>query len=183
MNERKLTNVELRDLLIENCLDKNGDLVFCNIDLSEFKGKVYLTGWKVGGSADLSYWDVKGNLYQNCQTVNGNLYQDCQTAKNIYQYSQIVTGDLDQNSQTVNGNLYQRCQIVNGNIYQGCQEVKGNLDQSCQNVSKDLVSQKLEEDEEWVSFQGSDHAVIRAKKLKEISLDELAKMGYKLKEK
>lgn len=138
MNKRKLN--ELRDLLLKNCLDENGDLVISDIDLSKFKGKVILSGWTVGGSVDLSYWDVKGNLYQYCQEVNGDLYQSCQ--------------------------------IVNGNIFQDSQK-----------VGKDLISQKLKEDEEWVDFQGSDCAVIRAKKLKEISLDELAKMGYKLKEK
>ena len=135
MNKRKL-----RDLLLGNCVNEDGNLVICDIDLSDFKGIVMLSGWKVGGSADLSSWEVKGNLYQNGQKVNGNLYQ-------------------------------------------GCQNVNGNLNQGWQKVSKDLVSQKLEEDEEWVSFQGSDHAVIRTKKLKEISQEELAKMGYKLKEK
>ena len=139
MNEKKLTNDEKRDWLLENCVNKNGNLVISDIDLSDFKGNVILKGWKIGGSADLSYWEVKGNLEQDCQIVNGNIDQSCQTAKNLYQH--------------------------------------------CQKVSKDLISQKLKEDEEWVSFQGSDYAVIRAKKLKEISLDELAKMGYKLKEK
>ena len=124
-----MNNEELRDLFLENCVNKDGDLVISDIDLSKFKGKVYLTGWKIGGSADLSSWKVKGNLYQYCQTVNGD------------------------------------------------------LDQSWQKVSKDLISQKLNEDEEWVDYQGSDYAVIRTKKLKEISKDELAKMGYKLKEK
>lgn len=114
---------ELRDLLLENCVNDNGDLVICDIDLSDFKGKVYLTGWKVGGSADLSSWEVKGNLYQDWQKVGKDLYQSYQTAKNIYQGFQTAK-----------------------NIYQSYQNV-------------------------------------RAKKLKEISKDELAKMGYKLKEK
>ena len=144
MNKRKLTNDELRDLLLENCVNENGDLVICDIDLSKFKGNVILKGWKIGGSAGLSSWEVKGNLYQHCQKVNGNLYQDCQTAENIFQDFQIV-----------NGNLYQHCQKVKGTLYQGWQTAK-NLEQDSQNVG--------------------------AKKLKEISLDELAKMGYKLKE-
>ena len=36
---------ELRDWLLGNCVNDNGDLVISDIDLSEFKGKVYLTGW------------------------------------------------------------------------------------------------------------------------------------------
>lgn len=161
MNKRKLTNDELRDLLLENCVNDNGDLVICDIDLSDFKGKVYLTGWKVGGSADLSSWEVKGNLYQDWQTVNGDLYQSYQKVDgDLHQYYQKVNGDLNQSFQTAK------------NLCQGWQE-----------VGKDLISQKLKEDEAWVSFQGSECAVIRAKKLKEISKDELAKMGYKLKEK
>lgn len=153
-------NNELRNLLLKNCLDDNGDLVISDIDLSKFKGNVILKSWKVGGDVDLSFWEVKGNLYQNSQTVNGNLNQSCH----------IVKGDLDQSCQTAK------------NIYQGSQKAE-NLFQSHQNISKDLVSQKLEEDEEWVDYQGSERAVIRAKKLKEISLDELTKIGYKLKEK
>ena len=197
------TKQEIKKWLLENCLNDNGDLVICDIDLSDFKGNVILSGWTVGKSAGLSFWKVKGNLtqdsqtvngnlrqscqivngdlYQNCQKVNGNLYQDYQTAENIYQDSQTAE-NIYQDSQTVNEDLYQGYQIVNGDLYQECQTAK-DLYQECQNVSKDLVSQKLKEDEEWVDLQGSDCAVIRAKKLKEISLDELAKMGYKLKEK
>ncbi len=171
MNERKLTNDEKRDWLLENCVNDNGDLVICGIDLSKFKGKVVLIGWKIGGNADLSSWEVKGNLDQHYQKVNGDLYQDYH----------IVNGDLYQQCQKVNGNLEQSYQIAE-NLNQSYQSAE-NLNQSYQNVSKDLVSQKLKEDEEWVDFQGSDCAVIRTKKLKEISLDELAKMGYKLKEK
>jgi len=155
------TKQEIKDWLLGNCVDENGDLVICDIDLSDFKGNVILSGWKVGGCADLSSWEVKGDLYQSCQKVNGDLYQHWQK---------------------VNGDLYQHWQKVNGDLYQSCQSAK-NLYQHCQNVSKDLVSQKLKEDEEWADFQGSNCAVIRAKKLKEISLDELAEMGYKLKEK
>src|SRR5574344_2168417 len=166
MNKRKLTNDEKRDWLLENCQDENGNLVFCDIDLSKFKGKVILKGWKIGGNADLSSWEVKRDLYQSRQEVNGNLYQLSQTAKNLFQDCQVVNGNLYQNSQTVKGDLYQHCQTAE------------DLYQNCQNVSKDLVSQKLEKDEEWVDFEESDYAVMRAKKLKEISLDELAKMGY-----
>ena len=158
MNKRKLN--ELRDLLLENCLNENGDLVISDIDLSDFKGKVILKGWTVGGSVDLSHWEVNGDLKQSYQKVNG---------------------DLEQDSHTVNGDLYQSWQTAE-NIYQSYQTAE-NLNQGWQNVSKDLISQKLKENEEWVSFQGSDRVVIRAKKLKEISLDELAKKGYKLKEK
>ena len=157
MNKRKLN--ELRDLLLENCLNENGDLVISDIDLSDFKGKVILKGWTVGGSVDLSHWEVNGDLKQSYQKVNG---------------------DLEQDSHTVNGDLYQSWQTAE-NIYQSYQTAE-NLYQGWQNVSKDLISQKLKEDEEWVSFHGSDRAVIRAKKVKEISKDELAKMGYKLKE-
>lgn len=173
MNKRRLTNEEKRDWLLENCQNENGNLVIRDIDLSDFKGKVILNGWKVGGSADLSFWKVKGNLFQRLQTVGENLDQSCQSAKNLYQ-----------GCQKVNGDLYQDCQKVNGDLYQNWQIVNGNLEQDYQNVGKDLISQKLKEDEEWVDcWRGVDYSVIRSKKLKEISLDELAKMGYKLKEK
>ena len=159
MNKRKLTNDELRDLFLENCVNKDGDLVICNVDLSDFKGNVILKGWKIGGSVDLSHWEVNGDLKQSYQKVNG---------------------DLEQDSHTVKGNLNQSYQTAK-NISQSFQSAK-NLNQGWQTVGKDLISQKLEEDEVWADFEGSERAVIRTKKLKQISLDELAKMGYKLKE-
>ena len=104
------TKQEIKKWLLENCLNDNGDLVICDIDLSDFKGNVILNGWKIGraGYVDLSSWDVKGNLYQNGQKVNGNLYQDYQTAKNIYQSCQRVNGNLDQSFQIVGYKLKEK---------------------------------------------------------------------------
>lgn len=48
-----MNNDELRDLLLENCVNDNGDLVICDIDLSDFKGNVILNGWKIGGTMTL----------------------------------------------------------------------------------------------------------------------------------
>ena len=186
------TKQEIKKWLLETCLNEDGNLVMCGIDLSKFKGKVILNGWKIGGSAELSFWNVKGDLNQRLQEVGENLDQSCQSAKNIYQGCQKVNRDLYQSSQSAKNiyqncqtaeNIYQNMQKVNGDLEQDYQEVNGDLYQHCQEVGKDLISQKLKEDEEWVDcWRGNDCAVIRAKKLKEISKDELAKMGYKLKE-
>ena len=76
---------ELRDYLLDNYVDGDGDLYINGLDFSNFDGDVYITGMK-----------VQGNLYQDSQNVQGDLYQNYQTAQ----------GDLAQNSQEVQGNLY-----------------------------------------------------------------------------
>ena len=132
--------------------------------------------------------EIEKWLLENCVDENGNLViRNIDLSKfkgNVILDSWKIGASANLSFWEVKGNLYQYYQKVNGNLYQSFQSAK-NLYQHCQNVSKDLVSQKLKEDEEeeWVDWRGSDRAVIRAKKLKEISLDELAEMGYKLKEK
>ena len=110
------------------------------------------------GNVRIYYMKVKNNLYQYCQAVGGDLFQDYQK----------VGGGLWQRKQKVQGDLYQDGQVVSGDLYQECQSVEG-----------DLLSHELENDEEW---EEESFYVLRAKALKEITLDELATMGYKIKE-
>ena len=102
------TREEIRDWLLENAVDEDGDLMLEYLDFSDLSGDVYLTGMK-----------VKGNLYQDGQDVQGLLHQG---------------------SQKVQGNYY-------------CSDVK---------VKGDIV---VNEPTKW---------------LKEITLEELAEMGYKI---
>lgn len=127
---------EIRDWLLENAVDNEGDLYLIGLDFSNFDGDVYIGLMK-----------VKKSLHQNDQVVTGDLYQQ----------SQRVEGFLKQNYQTVNGYLMQNFQKVSGEFY----------------------GHKLNENEYW---EERDCDVVRKKKLKEITLEELEKMGYKLKE-
>ena len=112
---------EIRDWLLENAVDVDGDLYIDGLDFSNFDGDVYISGMK-----------VEGNLFQDSQKVQGNLYQ---------------------NYQTVQGNLHQSFQEVQGNYYCSDVQVKGDI----------VVNEPT-------------------KLLKEITLEELAELGYKLKE-
>ena len=80
------TKEEIKQWLLENCVDEDGDLDLSNLDFSDFDGNV-----------NIYNMIVKGNLNQSGQVVYGDLWQRCQ----------IVKGDLYQDSQSVDGNLYQ----------------------------------------------------------------------------
>ena len=122
---------EIRDWLLKNAVDRYGDLMLGNLDLSEFAGDVYIDGMK-----------VKGDLIQGLHEVQGNLYQ----------YGHEVKGSLYQSRNEVQGNLYQSRNEVKGNLYN-----KNNEYGDC---LYETPSTKL---------------------LKEITLEELAELGYILK--
>lgn len=86
---------------------------------------------------------------------------------------------MNQSYQEVGENLYQAFQKVDKDLFQDQQEVGENLYQENQEVDKYFYNHKLNEDEYW---EEKETYVIRRKKLKEITLEELEKMGYKLKE-
>ena len=123
------------------------------------------------GNLDLSsldFSDFEGNIFIGYMKVKNNLYQ----------YYQMVGGSLFQSCQVVDGDLLQYGQKVQGNLNQSYQTAGRDLFQYSQSVGVNLFSQKLENDEVW---EDKDYCMMRVKKLKEITTDELAKMGYKLK--
>lgn len=117
---------EIRDWLLENAVNKDGDLDLSCLDFSDFDGNVYI-----------DYMKVKKNLHQCCQNVGG---------------------DLLQHDQKVGENLYQ----------------------TNQEVVKDFYNHKLKNNEYWE--EKGDFVIRRKNMLKEITLEELEKMGFKLKE-
>lgn len=127
---------EIRDWLLANAVNNEGDLDLSDLDFSNFDGDVYINKMK-----------VKKNLFQDCQKVGEDLFQKGQeVGKSLYQYYQKIGGSLHQYGQKVGGDFY---------------------------------NHKLNEDEYWEEKRD---CVVRIKKLKEITLWELEKMGYKLKE-
>ena len=80
------TKKEIRDWLLENAVDEEGNLDLSGLDFSDFDGNVFT-----------SYMNVKGTLCQDNQRVKVNLYQD----------NQHVDGTLSQDNQMVGGDLYQ----------------------------------------------------------------------------
>lgn len=98
------TKEEIEKWLLENCVDKDGNLNLIGLDFSNFDGDIYFRCIR-----------VKNNLYQDMQEVFGKLEQD----------NQIVGGDLYQCKQEVKGTLYQCNQKVDGDLRQYNQKVKG----------------------------------------------------------
>ena len=88
---------EIRDWLLNNCINENGSLNLSGLDFSDFEVDI-----------DISNMKVKGNLHQRDQKVKGDLIQN----------SQEVKGDLIQNSQEVKGDLNQCYQEVEGDKYE-----------------------------------------------------------------
>lgn len=79
------TKQEIRDWLLENAVDDEGNLDLSGLDFSDFDGNVFI-----------NYMKVKRSLFQNRQEVGGDLLQN----------EQIVDEDLHQDYQTVGENFY-----------------------------------------------------------------------------
>lgn len=97
---------EIKEWLLKNCVDEDGNLDLSELDFSDFDGIV-----------DISFIIVKNDLHQSFQKVGGNLYQ----------HYNIVEGDLIQNNQKVGGNLEQDFQKVDGDLEQDFQKVGGDF--------------------------------------------------------
>lgn len=98
------TKQEIKNWILENCVDKDGNIDMSDLDFSEFEGNVRISSMK-----------VKKDLVQSCQKVGGSLFQ----------HWQEVGKSLNQFGQEVDGNLIQYCQKVGGDLYQYFQKVEG----------------------------------------------------------
>jgi hypothetical protein len=93
----KKTIEEVKKYLLENRIDKNGDLNLNFLDFSDFDRNVLINNMK-----------VKEDLFQRDQEVGDSLYQE----------GQKVGGDIYQGYQEVIGNLFQHDNNVLGHIYE-----------------------------------------------------------------
>lgn len=113
------TKEEIKQWLLENCLDKDGDLDLSNLDFSDFNGNVLLFNMKVQKDLLQNNQQVGRDLRQDSQQVGRDLYQSYQEVqRGLYQHSQNIEGNLWQSDQKVKGDLYQDDQKVDGKIHQ-----------------------------------------------------------------
>ena len=92
---------EIRDWLLDNAVDEDGDLILNGLDFSNFDGDIYINGMKVKGNLHQNSQKVQGNLYQNYQTVQGNLRQSFQEVQGDYYCSDVqVKGNIVANEPT-----------------------------------------------------------------------------------
>ncbi|MEG2229959.1 MAG: hypothetical protein RRY22_04205 [Bacilli bacterium] len=98
------TKEEIKDWLLENAVDEDGNLDLCYLDFSSFNGDVYISNMK-----------VQKNLFQYSQEAKGNLWQcDQKTQGNLYQSYQKVGMDLFQDAQEAGRDLFQYGQEAKG---------------------------------------------------------------------
>jgi len=69
---------EIREWLLENCVDEYGNLNLSGLDFSEFDGDILINSMKVKNNLNQDSQDVGGFLLQNFQTVGNNIYQENQ---------------------------------------------------------------------------------------------------------
>ena len=101
--------MEIRDWLLDNAVDEDGDLMLGDLDFSDFDGNVYIDDMKVKGDLSQCRHEVRGDLSQIGHEVQGQLFQ----------YGHEVQGSLDQSGQEVKGNLYNQNNKYGGKI---CEE-------------------------------------------------------------
>ena len=119
-------------------------------------------------------------LYENCRDEHGNLILselDLTEFNDVYFNKNEIKGDLHQDKQIVGGGIYQSHQEAGEDLIQGFQKVGKTLLQCNQRVGIRFVNHKLQDDEYW---EQGDNWVIRKKRLKKITLEELEQMGYEL---
>ena len=80
----KKTIEEVRDYLLENRVDEDGDLDLTGLDFSDFGGDVYIGRMNVQGDLFQSVHKVQGDLYQNKHEIQGNLYQSGHNVQGDY---------------------------------------------------------------------------------------------------
>ena len=112
----------------------------------------------------LDFSDFDGNVFIESMKVKGSLLQSYHIVQgNLFQHEHEVKGNLSQSYHEVGGNLYQYSQEVKGNLYQYNHEVQGNLSHGNSKYGGELIEYPYSE------------------LLKEITLEELEELGYKLK--
>lgn len=79
----------------------------------------------------------------------------------------------------VKKSLFQNFQKVGEDLHQDCQDVGESLWQDHQNVGKEFYNHKLDKDEYWEEYKDY---VVRIKRHKKITKQQLAEMGYELEE-
>ena len=70
---------EIRDWLLNNAVDEDGDLMLGYLDFSDFDGNVYIDNMKVKGSLIQSRQTVQGSLYNRRNKYSGHLYEEPST--------------------------------------------------------------------------------------------------------
>lgn len=69
-----LTRQEIKDWLLKNAVNDEGDLDLSDLDFSDFDGDVLIHSMKVKKSLYQDYQTVWGSLYQHSQKVGEDFY-------------------------------------------------------------------------------------------------------------
>ena len=92
----KKTIDEIRDYLLENRVNGDGDLNLTGLDFSKFVGDVYIDNMKVIGDLSQTGNKVQGDLLQGDQKVQGDLLQSWHEVQgNYYSRGIKVNGDIE----------------------------------------------------------------------------------------
>lgn len=127
--------------------------------------------------------EIKKWILKNCVNKLGNIdltgldFSDFDGS--VFISNMIVKGSLCQRYQKVGGKLSQELQEVDGDLFQHGQIVGGSLYQMCHDVAGELLSHKLEDnDEEWDNSD-SDLYVRRKVVLKPITKKRISRKKEK----
>lgn len=74
---------EIKQWLLENCVDEKGNLDLSGLNFSDFEGNINISCMKVKKHLYQGHQAVGGNLFQSWQAVAGDLFQDEQIVEKI----------------------------------------------------------------------------------------------------
>ena len=107
--ENKMKNIiEIRDWLLENAVNKSGDLMLDKLDFSEFDGDIHIGYMRVKGNLHQHGHAIEGNLDQSFHEVQGSLFQNGHKVQdNLYQSNSTAQGSLLNEDNRYGGKLYE----------------------------------------------------------------------------
>lgn len=64
----------IKEWILENCIDEDGDINLTGLDFSDFEGNVYLSGMQVKNDLHINAFLIGGDLWQTYLSVGGKVY-------------------------------------------------------------------------------------------------------------
>lgn len=90
------TPQEIKEWLLNNCVDSEGDLDISDLDFSDFDGNIFRGKWKVKKNMFQTMNKVSGNLSQGKNIVYGSLFQsESKAYESLFSYNNETRGKSD----------------------------------------------------------------------------------------
>lgn len=100
----KLKREEIRNWILENCVDRFGNIDLSYLDFSDFKGDIKIEGWLIGNNFYCRNNSVNNDGFFEYNVIRGNLYDTSNTIGKDYLYGKNdIRGKKEEHSYLIHG--------------------------------------------------------------------------------